>query len=72
MLKSQRDAEANEASLLVENHRTLSLGLRCTPQQVSRMRGLQVSATASNLECSSVLRLCCLLQNPCFLMVSSL
>lgn len=58
MLKPQCDAEVNEASLLVENHRTLSLGLWCTPQHVSRTRGLQVSATASNLEHSSVLRPC--------------
>lgn len=55
MLKPQRDAEVNKASLLIGNHRTLSLGFLCTPQQVSRMRGLQVSTTASDLECASEL-----------------
>lgn len=72
VLKPQCDTEVNEAALLVQNH-TMTLSLGCGVHiTMIVVLGLQVPATASYLECSFVLRPCCLLQNPCFLRANSL
>ena len=65
-LKPQRDTGVDEAALSVQTTRQPSpCPVWHTPHWDSRIRG------PSNLECSFLLRPCCLLQNPCFLKIDS-
>lgn len=65
MLNPQSDAASLETAFSVQTAQELLPWVWHQPHWDSRSRG------ASNLECSFLLRPCCILQNPCFLKINS-